>query len=230
MEEIQEPQPIEIPQPLQKIPWENRKELGFFNALFKTIVQVISHPTDFFRAMSKDEDYTEPLFFGAMTSLFTMLISYIWVVPLVFIMPMMLASFGEDPTSAFAGSFGMGFNMIFQLIFGLIMIVPGLFINAGILHLGVMIFGANKGGYVNTFKAVCYSSAAGALGVIPIVGWILALYKIAVEIIGLREAHETTTGKAILAWIFVPAVCCLLAALVIIPFAGAIIAALASIK
>jgi len=206
-------------------PWENRKELGFFNALFRTIVQVIKEPSQFFRSMSKEEEYTEPLFFGAMTSIFTMVISYIWVVPLVLFMPLMLASFGQSSTDMFASSMGSFFQMIFQLFFGIIWIIPGLFINAGILHLGLLIFGANKNGYANTFKVVCYSTSASALGVIPLIGWLLALYKIAVEIIGLRETHETTTGKAILAWIIVPAICCLLAMIAIIPFIGAIMMA-----
>lgn len=229
MEENTQTYQTPSPPPLDPIasnPWDNRKELGFFNALFRTIVQVIKQPTQFFRDMSKEEEYTEPLFFGAITSIFTMIISYIWVIPLVFIMPMILASIGQGSTEVFANSIGSIFQMVFQVVFGIIWIVPGLFINAGILHLGLLIFGANKNGYANTFKVVCYSTSASALGVIPIIGWLLALYKIAVEIIGLRETHETTTGKAILAWIIVPAICCLLAMIAIIPFIGAILMAI----
>ncbi len=207
---------------MDKVAWDDRKELGFFSALVKTIGQVIAHPTDFFRIMKKDEEVGEPLFFGGITTLFVVIVNYIWVVPLAMVAPMIMAGFGNEPEMAFLGTFTVGVRLVFQFIMQVIWIVPQLFINAGVMHLGLMIFGANKRSYINTFKVACYSSGASALTIIPIVGPILGLYKIAVEIIGLRETHETTTAKAILAWAIIPVICCLLAAVAIIPFVGAI--------
>lgn len=224
---MDESQQVQLRQPIERIAWERRKELGFFTALVRTIGQVIAHPTEFFRAMTKDEEVGEPLFFGAMTALFVTLISYIWVIPILTAIPVIMGGITEEPAMAFAGSFSVGIRMIIQAIMQIIWIVPALFINAGVLHLGLMIFGANKRSYINTFKVACYSTGASALTIIPIVGPILGLYKIAVEVIGLRETHETTTGKAILAWVIIPLICCVLAAIIIIPFAGAIIAAVA---
>jgi len=205
------------------IPWDNRKEIGFFTALVKTIGEVIAHPTDFFQRMKDGEDVVEPMLFGFITEALVLIGSYIWIIPLIFIIPGLVAVLGEDPdVAAFAG-ISTAFRLVFQFIMGLIGIIPGLFINAGVLHLGLLILGANKRSYIETFKVVCFSKGASVLTIVPVFGIILGMYNVVVEIIGLRERHETTTGKAILAWLIIPLICCVLAAVLVVPLAAGLI-------
>ena len=161
--------------------------------------------------------------FGFITEALVLIGSYIWIIPLIFIIPGLVAVLGEDPdVAAFAG-ISTAFRLVFQFIMGLIGIIPGLFINAGVLHLGLLILGANKRSYIETFKVVCFSKGASVLTIVPVFGIILGMYNVVVEIIGLRERHETTTGKAILAWLIIPLICCVLVAVLVVPLAAGLI-------
>jgi hypothetical protein len=101
----------------------------------------------------------------------------------------------------------------FDLIFGIIMapffILFFLFIFAGIYHLFLMMVrGANKK-FETTFNVVAYGTAAQIAEIIPFLGTVIAWgYGIVLYIIGLTEAHETDSWKAVFA-VFAPIILCL---------------------
>ncbi len=73
----------------------------------------------------------------------------------------------------------------------------------------MIVGGANKT-FETTYRVFAYTSGSTALiGLVPICGGIVAgIWAIVCEIIGLREAHETTTGKAVVAILLPVIVCC----------------------
>jgi hypothetical protein len=74
-----------------------------------------------------------------------------------------------------------------------------LFIGAGILHLLVMVIvGSRNSGYEATFRVGAYTAVTSLVSWIPFIGWIASLYGIYLAIVGIREVHTTTTGKAAL--------------------------------
>jgi hypothetical protein len=94
--------------------------------------------------------------------------------------------------------------------------VIGLFIFSGILHLLVMlIVGSRNSGFEATFRVVAYSAVTSLVSWIPFIGWILSLYGIYLGIVGVREVHNTTTGKAALVVLIPAAVVFLLVVLVL---------------
>ncbi len=103
--------------------------------------------------------------------------------------------FGQLGTMMGGGATG-GIAMFMMLfIFGII----GLFISGAIFHIFVYIVGGRKG-LSQTIKAVMYGSTPGLLfGWIPIIGMIAGIWSLVLEVIGIRQLHETTSGKAILA-------------------------------
>lgn len=75
----------------------------------------------------------------------------------------------------------------------------GLFIFAAIAHLLVMLFvGGGISGYEATFRVVCYVSVTSLINWIPLIGGLLALYGLYLGVVGIREVHATTTGRAAL--------------------------------
>ena len=67
------------------------------------------------------------------------------------------------------------------------------------LHLWVFIVGGRKG-ILQTAKAVIYGMTPGMLlGWIPFIGFIFCLWSIVLQIIGIRELQEISSGKALLA-------------------------------
>jgi hypothetical protein len=72
-----------------------------------------------------------------------------------------------------------------------------LFISGSLTHLFVRAFGGRKG-YGNTIKAFAYGNTPLLLfGWIPFVGMLFPLWALVLNIIGIRQLHEISTGRAI---------------------------------
>ena len=99
----------------------------------------------------------------------------------------------------------------------------GLFILAGIAHLLVMLFvGSANFGFESTFRVVAYVSVTNLVNWIPVIGGLLALYGLYLAVVGIREMHSTTIGKAALV-VLLPIGVILLLVLILVVVAGAVI-------
>ena len=82
---------------------------------------------------------------------------------------------------------------------GIIGTTLGIFISSAILHIFVFIVGG-RNGVGQTTKAVIYGYTPNlVLGWIPLVGLIGSIWSVILNIIGIREYHETSTKRAVLA-------------------------------
>ena len=96
---------------------------------------------------------------------------------------------------ASAGVAGAIVFFVILFIFGII----GAFISGAIFHIFVYLAGGRKG-LTQTIKAVIYGSTPGLLiGWIPFIGMIGGLWSLVLEVLGIRQLHEMTTGRAVLA-------------------------------
>ena len=90
-----------------------------------------------------------------------------------------------------------GFNPV---AFGLVSVVGafgGLFISGSWAHLFVRAFGGRKG-YRNTIKAFAYGyTPALMFGWIPFVGGLFSIWALVLDIIGVRQLHQISTGRAV---------------------------------
>jgi hypothetical protein len=95
-------------------------------------------------------------------------------------------------------STGIGSAIIFFVMF-MINAIVGAFIGGTVLHIFVYIVGGRRG-IVQTIKAGMYGSTPSLLfGWIPIINFIAIIWSLVADIIGIRQLHEITTGRAILA-------------------------------
>lgn len=94
------------------------------------------------------------------------------------------------------------FILLLAPILGLIVGVIGLLINAGLIHIAVYLFGER--GFTRTSEAVTYATAANALlAWIPFLGPLLAFIAVIfLEVKGLKQFHNLSTGKALIAAFF----------------------------
>jgi len=84
--------------------------------------------------------------------------------------------------------------------------IIGVFIDGLWLHLWVYLVGG-RNGIGETIKAVMYGATPSLiLGWIPIVGSVAGIWALIVGIIGVRQLHELSTGKAVLAVIIAIAI------------------------
>jgi len=120
--------------------------------------------------------------------------------------------YGNIP--GFSGVTGASMELTCALgLFFIILIggIIGLFIGAGIVHLGVLLVGGKKG-YLQTVKAIGYGyTPQFILGWIPFINIIAGIWALVIEIIGVRELQEVSTGRAIIAALLLPAIIVIIA-------------------
>ena len=88
-------------------------------------------------------------------------------------------------------------------------IVIGLFIGSAIVHLCLMIVGGANQSFETTFRVLTFShGSTGPLQIIPLCGGLISgVWALVCTCIGLARAHETDTGRAVLA-VFLPLIIC----------------------
>ncbi|MBW1851567.1 MAG: YIP1 family protein, partial [Deltaproteobacteria bacterium] len=66
----------------------------------------------------------------------------------------------------------------------------------------LLLMGGANNGFEATFRVICYSQAAQVWGLIPFVGgWVSLIWQLIVQIIGLKEIHETSYLKVLFAFL-----------------------------
>ena len=205
----------------EKTPWEDRDARGFFGGLFKTLNESLFRPTEFFKKMPVSGGLTDPLLYALIVGMVGLMFSYFWQILLRSamqnVLPGMQAAAGQRMFQ------GIGLTLL--AFFSPFLIIIGLFISSGILHVCLMMVKGARNGFEATFRTVAYGYSANIFLVIPFCGGLLAfVWAIVLYIIGLKEAHETTGGKAAFA-VFLPGiVCCGLIVISVVLLMGAVAA------
>jgi hypothetical protein len=177
--------------------------------------RVILQPAGFFASMPRGVPLLNPLIFAVICIEISALLSALLVLAGVQQNP----GFNPNPQNALPSVFTPGSalaSIVLAPIFGAI----GLFIAAAIQQLLVrLIVGAGNSGFASTFRVASYTQVTGLVNWIPVVGPLLSLYGLYLAIVGIREAHGTTTGKAALV-ILIPFAVVLVVALIVLVAAG----------
>ena len=84
------------------------------------------------------------------------------------------------------------------LVLAPLLVLLGLYISAAIYHILVWIFvRPTDTGFETTLRVISYTSAVELLNWIPVVGLLASFYGLYRAFVGIREMHETTTGRAL---------------------------------
>lgn len=185
------------------LPWDSRHTRGFFGAFIDTLTMVLTRPGEAFTAMKREGGLGEPLIYGLIGSCAGFIVYWLFVM----LLPS-AAMFGGD-RNPLRHMIGAGFMGILIIILAPLLVTVGLFIHSAILHLCLMIVGGAKQPFETTFRVLCFSSGSvGPLIMIPFCGGLVAaVWQIVLHCIGLARAHETDTGRAVLA-VFLPLIVC----------------------
>lgn len=186
------------------LPWEHRQELGLVKAWFDTVSLVITRPSDAFTMMRPEGGMTDPLLFGLIGGCAGAVVSILF-------QGLMSSIPGFSGNAEVFRQFGVN-HLAFILIYAVLsplLVVFGLFLGSAILHLCLMLVGGANRSFETTFRVACFTGgSANLFSMIPMCGGFIALvYSIVLYCIGLSRAHQTTTGKALLA-IFLPLIVC----------------------
>jgi hypothetical protein len=174
-----------------------------------TVQSIVLQPVDFFRGILRQGDFINPLIFAIICYEVSAILGGIIALAL-----------GTQGFGGFVGS----------IILTPIVVAIGLFIGAGIFHLLVMVVvGSRNAGFEGTFRVGAYvavTQLVAWLSAVPILGVLIGIaafvYAIFLGIVGIREVHTTTTGKAALV-VLIPVAVILLILFVLALVVGAVI-------
>jgi len=188
------------------------------NSFVDVVRRVLTGPAGFFRSIAQRGNFVNPLVFALICALVFAVFNGL------FTMLSAIISGTSGVGGAIAGFIG-------SIIFTPILVAIVLFIGAGIYHLLVMLLaGQSNAGYEATFRVVSYASAilivswiASIFNLIPVVGpiigvllsLVISVYGVIIQVLGIREVHSTTTGRAV-AVVLIPTAVILLIVLLIV--------------
>jgi hypothetical protein len=167
------------------IAWE-RDDASFPGDLFRSWMEVMLRPVEFFQGLNPAAPLAKPLIFFLIFSVLGSVASTLsW-----------MAVFGD--------AYNSGAYAWFNFFASPFLAMTGLAINVGFTHVGVLLFVPTRKKVGVTARAYCYVAAPTAMALVPFFGWAVSLVWVFVlSVIGIQQAHETTTGRA-LAAILVP--------------------------
>jgi hypothetical protein len=163
---------------------------------------VLTKPGSAFTAMKRDGGLGDPLIYALMGGCFGFIVYLLFFL----FMPSMMTLGDRNPIGQLAwGTIGV----IFMIILVPVFLAICLFIGSAIVHLCLMIVGGAKQTFETTFRVVCFAvGSTYPLIIVPFCGGVISgIWGIVVECIGLARAHETDTGRAVLA-VFLPLIVC----------------------
>lgn len=163
-------------------PWQRRKDLGFIKALWRTIKQVLSSPSDFFQNLEITDSFLDPLFFYLFISIFANAAGFLlWV---------FMTEKQHD-----------WLTYLFMILVAIpsIAILNILFMTF-LLHFLIKWFNGT-GGIKNTFNIVAYGGAANIFHALPFLGGFLAIvitffWTMAVYSFGIRKIYRFSNKKS----------------------------------
>jgi len=188
--------------PRSGLPWENRQERGLFNAFVETLVMVLTKPGEAFTVMRREGGLGEPIIYALIGGCVGGIVSFL------FSLGFHSIGLFTNRNNSLAAMTGMGIGSAMIILLPLFIVVF-LFIWSALAHLCLMIVGGANQSFETTFRVLAFThGSTGPLQMIPICGGFIAgVWALVCNCIGLARAHETDTGRAVLA-VFLPLIVC----------------------
>ena len=182
------------------LPWENRDQLGFGNALVATIGMVITRPNEAFTVMKREGGLGDALLFTIILGVFGMIATF----GFAFALPAIGLGAG-----GMGDLLGLGASAAF-LLFAPVAMVLGIFIGGAIIHVCLMLLGGANRSFETTIRVLCYAGgSANVFVLVPLCGTTIAsIVALVLDCIGLARAHQTDTWRPVAAVLLPVVVCC----------------------
>ncbi|MBN1277774.1 MAG: YIP1 family protein [Deltaproteobacteria bacterium] len=181
--------------PEENPPWEKRAEIGLWKGISGTIKAVLFSPEQLFRKIKYRGGMKEPLAYAILMGSIGFMLSFFW--------QFLIASGGFVPViGSYLSQFAMGVIILGFMIIIPVFVVIGIFINSGLWHILLLIVRGANNGFEATFRVVAYSQSTHIFAVIPFIGSLIgSIWRTIVQIIGLREIHNTSYLRVIIAFL-----------------------------
>ncbi len=188
-------------------------------SFISTTRQALLQPAGFFRSINKSGDWINPILFAIIWYEIAAVLG--GLIGLIFGSVSSLGSGGAGEQAAgVATSFGV---FIVGLIVAPFIAAIILFVMAGLRHVLILLFVGQNAGFEATLRVQAYTFSTRIVWWIPILGPLVGfVYGLFLSVVGIRDVHGTTTGKAALVVLIPGAVVFVLVAILAALF-GAVI-------
>jgi hypothetical protein len=178
-----------------RTPWEDRSKLGLWRGLSQTFKGALFTPGPFFRSAAFDSGLAEPFAFGLLFGSLGTMFGFFW--------QFLMVGFGFLSAGSGLVTLPGRYTLFWAaMIIAPILVTIGLFITSGITHLLLMIVNGGRHGFRATFRVTAYGQATQVLSLIPFIGGLMGgVWLLIIEIIGLKEIHETSYARVIMAFL-----------------------------
>lgn len=161
-----------------------------------TVRRLVLQPTDFFTGMRQRGDFLNPLVFA-----FVCYETFLVIGGIIGLLLGGLISASFDSFAQAGLETGISFGaFVVGLFLWPVWAVMALFVMAGIRHLLVTLFvGPRNAGFEATLRVNAYAAVSRLVWWVPFIGWLIGfIYSLYLYVVGIREVHSTTTGRAAL--------------------------------
>jgi len=180
-----------------EVPWERPDAYGFFPGLVLTLKRILFQPVDFFETMPPGRGKGKAMVFNLILSEFLLLLDFLWA--LVGVRAKLADTGQTDALAAMAGVPGIGFLALLVMV--PIFMAAGIFLDAGLTHLLLMLLRGSSKKFDETFRVMCYSAAPTVLSAVPVAGQLLSpvilIWYMTLQAIGLKKVHGAAYSQAL---------------------------------
>lgn len=166
------------------VAWED-PAVGFPVDAWRSWRESLFEPTSFFRRIDHAGSMVRPILYFLLVSVLGAFFNLVWQAYLYM------------PLAGEAASYGGGFYVV-QFFASPFAVLFFLAIQTLLLHLFVLMLAPEHRGIGSTVRVICYASGPAVLSAVPLVGALAAgVWGLVLQVVGIREAHRTTTGRAV---------------------------------
>ncbi len=193
------------------VPWIERKTVGYWKALWRTMVMGAFTPGRLGDALTRDRTEKTGLFYALrLNFLFALVGGWLFILVPVGIGLGAVLTAGGMTRGAFAGIVGLILMLALTMIVILTGAILGLLLWAGVTHAMIVLTGPSQGTYRNTLRGLTFTSGANLMQGIPCLGGYFSLVSwIWWAISGglcIAKTHRVSKARAISATMAFPGV------------------------
>lgn len=167
--------------------WED-PSVGFPRDLVTTWGRSLLDPARFFRGVPFEDPALRPLLYflivAVLSALFTLWWQTVGALPSEVLG--LLGAAGPSPRWAAVGFFLAPFRALLALL-----------VYGAAVHVLSLLLAPRRRGFGATLRALCYAGGPWVLTAVPWLGGLIGgVWSVVLAVVGVREAHRTTTGRA----------------------------------
>ncbi len=181
--------------------WSNKKMLyseleqeSLWKTIWNQFKDIVLSPKCFFSKI-KELTVKDALIFGIITGSIGSMFSLFWKI-------ILLKDSFSSWLSRFVSLDSINACILISFFITPLLVFLSVLIYSFFIHIFLYIFGAGKKGFMATLYVVCYSQAVEVFSFVPMLGGIIAsIWRIYLQIIGLKHLHDTSYKRIIISFL-----------------------------